>query len=58
MEFEKQIMQWADMSKGNLSPAEHEKRAAAYEKQAKHYECLAKEAKKRAATHRALAKKK
>ena len=58
MEFEKQIMLWADMSRDNLSAAEHEERAEAYEKQAAHYEDLAKEARKHAATHRALAKKK
>ena len=45
MEFEKQIMLWADMSRDNLSALEH-------------YEDLAKEARKHAATHRALAKKK
>ena len=58
MEFEKQIMLWADMSRDNLSASEHEERAEAYEKQAAHYEDLAKEARKLAATHRDLAKNK
>ena len=57
MELDNQIMKWAAAVKG-ISPAEHLKRAKAYEKQAKHYEELAQEARRFAEKHRRLAEDK
>ena len=56
-EFEELIMEWAESASVTLSPVEHEERANAYEKQAKHYEDLAREARRHATTHRELAKR-
>lgn len=55
MEFEQQMMVWADKANDDLTSAEHKSRAVAYDKQAQRYECLAKEAKRRAKLHRKLA---
>ena len=58
MEFEEQMMRWADLAMDKLTTAEHEERAAAYEQQAKRHAALAEEAARHAEAHRAEAAKK
>ena len=55
MEFEEQMMRWADLSIDTLTPAEHEERAVAYEQQARRYTALANEAQRHAVAHRTKA---